>query len=90
MFFWFKEKEAREHPAIARHRMREAKWAEFISQCERFDYVEFTNGCATGRNKGDKAIESTLVTEDGAEIPITFDQGRSILIPLNYIEITYT
>lgn len=53
--------------------LREGQWKDFIKTCEKFDYVQFKNGCATGYMKHQVSVNP-------------FD-GTSILVPHELVKV---
>lgn len=55
------------------HDMRENFWKEFISNCEKYDYIKIKSGVAIGYKNGE---EDNHTIKMGAGILIPFEYGR--------------
>ncbi len=63
------------------YRSRMNQWESFTRTCEKFDYVKFSNGCATGYMKDDLPELETTEPKSVGELMIRVNKGTCLLIP---------
>src|ERR1700753_4072230 len=67
------------------HKSRELEWEKFIKACEKFDYVQFKDGRATGYMKNDLPHLETKVPQTIGEMMIQANKGTCLLIPFEAV-----
>jgi len=88
MFGLFKRDES-QYVSYDWHKMRQREWEQFMKTCEKFDYVKFSNGRATGYMKNELPSIGDKTPKTLQEMIGQANKGRCILIPFEVVTPIY-